>query len=157
MVLFDGLNRFYVAAGESTLADALSSPASVIDEFEKSTVRAMRLRLEELRDVEQQAAAARVDREQAELAVAAVKVGLGELSQLLAENVERQRALTVEIDRRDVLLGEMEERRVDLEQRLSEMRAQEARVRAELAAIQQTKIFRYSRLPRQVYKRLFRR
>ena len=39
MTLFDGLNRFYVAAGETDLADALRAPASVIDLFEKSAIR----------------------------------------------------------------------------------------------------------------------
>ena len=50
MVLFDGLNRFYVAEGEPGLAEALGSPASVIDEFERAGVRNLRRRVHDLED-----------------------------------------------------------------------------------------------------------
>jgi FkbM family methyltransferase len=155
--LFDGLNRFYVLPEETELVAALSAPASVVDEFERSAVRDLRVRFAELQHAEAEAQRLKIDLEQSELKVAAMNIGLGELSQLLAENVERQRALTIEIDRRDVLLADAEGRLGVLESKLDEMREQEAKVRAELDAIQRTKVFRYARLPRQLYGRVFRR
>lgn len=139
-VLFDGVNRFYVADNETELAQAMSAPANVLDLFEKASVR-------QSRDAQHAGA----------VELAEVKARLREVSALLADNIERQRALKVEIDRRDVLLDAAESRCVALEYERDELRTEEAAARPELRAIEQTKTFRYTVRLRQLYRALRRR
>ena len=155
MTLFDGLNRFYVAAGETELAEALHAPASVVDLFEKAAIRdlnsAFRDLTIKLSELEHAGKVAEVARAQE---VAASQVRLAELSAVLAENIERQRALAIEIDRRDALVEDAQRRADSLELSLDDARRHEISLRAEVAAIENTKLFRYSRLPRRIYRRI---
>jgi len=155
MTLFDGLNRFYVAGGETELAEALHAPASVVDLFEKAPVRELNeafhdltIRLSDLENASRVAAATHAAE------IAALHAGLADVSRVLAENIERQRALTIEIDRRDVLLEDANNRAGALEASLDIARLHESTLLDELSAIEQTKLFRYSRLPRRIYRRL---
>ena len=52
------------------------------------------------------------------------------------------------------MIDREQQRSDDLAQRLDEVTTQQARVQAELTAIRQTKVFRYSRIPRALYGRL---
>jgi FkbM family methyltransferase len=153
MTLFDGLNRFYVAGGETELAEALHAPASVVDLFEKAPIRELNnafhdltINLSDLDHAGRLSAAAQAAE------VAALHARLVEMSGLLAENIERQRTLTIEIDRRDSLLEGLQSHNVALEKELDEVRANEAALRKELTAIEQTKVMRYSRIPRRLYR-----
>jgi FkbM family methyltransferase len=66
--LFDGLSRFYVAREhKNELADALSYPASVFDNFETDSVQQLRERADELLQ--------ETDRQQKELAELRIRVG----------------------------------------------------------------------------------
>jgi hypothetical protein len=152
MTLFDGLNRFYVAEGEDDLAAALSVPASVVDLFEKAPVRALSVRFAELRSAEADALTAKANLEQARLEIAALEVGLADLTTRLVENVERQRWLQVELDRRDVALDDRLQELRSLEIEAIALREGNARLNNELRAIERTKVMRYSKLPRLVYR-----
>jgi len=151
MTLFDGLNRFYVAAGETELADALRAPASVVDLFEKSAIRDLNEAFHDLTT-----RLAELERTSAQQ-IADLTNRLHDQSTLLADNIERQRALSVELDRREIVIDREQQRATDLGQRLDEVTAQAARVQAEVTAIRQTKVFRYSRIPRALYGRLLKR
>ena len=155
MTLFDGLNRFYVAGGETELAEALHAPASVVDLFEKAPVRELNeafhdltIRLSDLDDASRMATATHAAE------IAALHARLSDVSRVLAENIERQRALSIEIDRRDVLLEDANNRASALSTSLDTARLHESALLNELAAMRQTKLFRYSRLPRLVYRKL---
>jgi len=164
MCLFDGLNRFYVDSSDSELAAAISSPASVIDNFERAAVHEMSVRFAELVHAEAERAQAEAHRAQAEADQAQAEINVGllrtrveELSRKLAENIERQRTLTMEIDRRDVLLEDSSIRVETLDQEISLARNHELALEAALTAIEQTKVFRYSRGLRHVYGLFLRR
>ena len=146
MVLFDGLNRFFVAAEHAALIDPLQAPASVIDNFEKFAVRQLNLefqklvtQLHELHELRGQ--------EHASWGIERAR-----LSQQLEDNVERQRQLRVEIDRFDARLAESESRADALETELSHVRAHETALGNELAAFRRTKLYRVSQRPRTVYR-----
>jgi hypothetical protein len=148
MTLFDGLNRFYVAAGEDDLAEALRAPASVVDLYETAPVRELNVAFHQLnRD-----ARAAADAHAKELA--ALHARLSEVSHQLAENVERQRALSIELDRRQIDLDHALARAAKLEESLSHVERHEAALLQALTAMEQSKLFRYSRLLRNLYSKL---
>jgi len=161
VTLFDGLNRFYVAAGETDLADALRAPASVVDRFERAAVHELNNAFLDVTtrivELDQEAATERAGRLRAESEAANFRRKAADVSELLAENIEQQRALTVELDRREMVLDREQLRFAELTSQLEEITTQAARLQAELTAIQRTKVFRYSAFPRRLYARLLKR